>query len=196
MKKPQEINPEPVWHLCMPPVGMQRVLRLCVGVVAVAALSACAQLNPSAPPRIDDAGVSAQGIYPVTTRNIDRVRARATDTVNQARLGAGLGPVLLDPALVQSADGHSRSMSEQGRAWAFGADGSTAISRAQRAGFDGRVLGEVISETYETEVQAIAEWLNDPVSRAILLDPRAQRIGFGAFQEPSHKLWWTLTVGN
>jgi uncharacterized protein YkwD len=167
-----------------------------LGIAAIAVLSACAQLNPSAPPRIDAAGVSAQGIYPVTERNVGQVRQRAADTVNQARQSAGLGPVTLDPALVQSADGHSRSMSEQRRAWAFGADGSTAFSRAQRAGFQGRVLGEVISETYETEVQAVAEWMNDPVSRAILLDPRAQRIGLGVFQEPSFKLWWTLTVAN
>ncbi|MDO8884896.1 MAG: CAP domain-containing protein [Pseudotabrizicola sp.] len=185
-------------HILPPtsPGTAQRGLRLIASLAAIVVLSACAQLNPNAPPRLDATGASVQGVYPVTERNIGQVRSRAVDTVNQTRLAGGLAPVALDPALIQSADGHSRSMSQQGRAWSFGADGSTSIDRARRAGFDGRVLGELISETYETEVQAIETWMQTPATRAILLDPRARRIGLGVFQEPSNKLWWTLTVAN
>jgi len=171
-------------------------LRLLGSVAALAALSGCAQLNPAQPPRLTDAGASAQGIYPVTERNLPRVRQRALETVNNSRAAAGLPPVVLDPALVTAADGHSRSMSGQGRAWHFGPDGSSPLDRARRAGFDGVLIGELVSETYETEVQAIATWMGDPAQRAILLDPAARRIGLGVFQEPNNKLWWTLTVAN
>lgn len=177
----------------------QRVIVASRGVLGLGALlilSACAQLNPSAPPRLDEMGASVQGVYPVTTKNIDRVRQRAVDTVNNTRMGAGLTPVTLDPALVAAADGHSQSMSEQGRAWHFGADGSSPHTRARRAGFSGEVLGELVSETYESEVQAIATWMGTPSQRAVLMDPAARRIGLGVYQQPNNKLWWTLTVAN
>lgn len=176
--------------------AMFRELRMVAALGAIAALSACVQLNPGAAPRLDAMGGSVQGVYPVTERNIGQVRTRAVDTVNQIRLAQGLAPVALDPALIQAADGHSRSMADQGRAWAFGADSSTSVDRARRAGFAGQVIGELISETYETEVQAISTWMENPGTRSILLDPRARRIGLGAFQQPSNKLWWTLTVAN
>lgn len=137
-----------------------------------------------------------QGIYPVTEENLPQVRQRALETVNNSRAAAGLGPVALDPVLIAAADGHSRSMSEQGRAWHFGSDGSSPLERARRAGFAGEVIGELVSETYETEVQTIATWMGNPSQRAILLDPTARRIGVGVYQEPNNKLWWTLTVTN
>lgn len=167
-----------------------------LGLVAILTLGACAQLAPGAPPRLDETGASRQGIYPVTAANIARVRERALETVNNTRQSAGLGPVTLDPLLVQAADGHSKSMSEQNRAWLFGADGSSPPVRAKQAGFQGEVLGELVSETYESEVQAIATWMAKPEQRALLLDPGARRIGVGVWQEPSNKLWWTLTVAN
>ncbi|WP_082033122.1 CAP domain-containing protein [Celeribacter indicus] len=169
-------------------------LMLCIGLSL--ALAGCAQLNPSAPPRLDETGASVQGIYPVTMENIVQIRARAEATVNNTRTARGLAPVTLDSALVAAADSHSRSMAQQRRAWHFGADGSSPMDRARRAGFVGEILGELVSETYESEVQAIATWMGSPAQRAVLLDPMARRIGMGVFQEPNNKLWWTLTVAN
>ncbi|AJE45712.1 Allergen V5/Tpx-1 related protein [Celeribacter indicus] len=128
--------------------------------------------------------------------NIVQIRARAEATVNNTRTARGLAPVTLDSALVAAADSHSRSMAQQRRAWHFGADGSSPMDRARRAGFVGEILGELVSETYESEVQAIATWMGSPAQRAVLLDPMARRIGMGVFQEPNNKLWWTLTVAN
>ncbi len=171
-------------------------MRAAFGLVAVLAVAACAQLNPSAPPRLDKAGASAQGIYAVTPENVAGVRKRAEDTLNTTRAAAGLAPVALDAALVAAADGQSRAMAEQDRAWNFGADGSSPPDRARRAGFEGHVLGELVSETYENEVQTIATWMGTPAQRAVLLDPAARRIGLGVYREPGNKLWWTLTVAN
>ena len=169
-------------------------LRHLGSIAAIVALSACAQFSPATAPRLDERGASVQGIYPVTEENLPQVRLRALETVNNSRAAAGLGPVTLDPILTAAADGHSRSMSEQGRAWHFGPDGSSPLERARRVGFSGALIGELVSETYETEVQTIATWMGDPAQRAILLDPAARRIGVGVYQEPNNKLWWTLTV--
>lgn len=171
-------------------------LRHLGGIAAILALSACAQFSPATAPRLDERGASVQGIYPVTEENLPQVRLRALETVNNSRAAAGLGQVTLDTVLNAAADGHSRSMSEQGRAWHFGPDGSSPLERARRVGFSGALIGELVSETYETEVQTIATWMGDPMQRAILLDPAARRIGVGVYQELNNKLWWTLTVAN
>lgn len=158
----------------------------------MAALAAC---NPSAPPKLDATG-SATKAYIVTGKNVEQVRLRALDTVNNLRQSNGLNPLMLDPALVQAADGHSASMQRQNRAWAFGEDGSMPVSRARAAGFQGRVLGELVSETYESEVRAIATWMGQPEQKSIILDPTAQRMGFGVSQQENNKLWWTLTIAD
>ena len=90
---------------------------------------------------------------------------------------------------------HSRDMSLQNRPWHFGSDGSSPLDRAARAGFAGRVLGENISETYETELQTLSAWMTQPETRGVILDRNATDIGFAWFQEPSGKIWWTLIVG-
>ncbi|WP_158617212.1 CAP domain-containing protein [Falsigemmobacter faecalis] len=158
-------------------------------------LAGCADMTSTSAPRLTKDGAAARSNYAVTPKNIDAVRARALDTVNNTRSSAGLGPLALDGSLNSAAERHSASMSRQKRAWAFGEDGSSPIHRASQAGFQGGFLGEMVSETYQSEVQAIATWAAKPELRAILLDPRATRLGIGAFQDPDMKLWWTLNVG-
>lgn len=180
----------PTASLSIPAHRLPLSLRLGAGVLLMAALAAC---NPSAPPKLDATG-SATKVYIVTEKNVEQVRLRALDTVNNLRQSNGLTPLMLDPALVQAADAHSASMQRQNRAWAFGEDGSTPVSRARAAGFQGRILGELVSETYESEVRAIATWMGQPAQKAIVLDPSAQRMGFGVSQQENNKLWWTLTI--
>jgi len=158
-------------------------------------LAGCAELTSTSAPRLAKDGSAAWSSYAVTPKNIGAVRARALDTVNNTRSAAGLGPLSLDDSLNSAAERHSASMSRQKRAWAFGEDGSSPIHRATQAGFQGSFLGEMVSETYQSEVQAIATWAAKPELRAILLDPRATRMGVGAFQDPDMKLWWTLNLG-
>ncbi|MGC1261814.1 MAG: CAP domain-containing protein, partial [Jannaschia helgolandensis] len=104
-------------------------------------------------------------------------------------------PLTLDAKLTAAAETHSRDMSLQNRPWHFGSDGSSPIDRARRVGFDGRLLGEAISETYETELETVAAWLQEPGPRRVLLDPNGRRMGFGYFQESNGKIWYTLNVG-
>jgi uncharacterized protein YkwD len=58
------------------------------------------------------------------------------------------------------------------------------------------MLGENISETYETELETLAAWMDEAGTRDVILDPSATNLGFAWFQESNGKLWWTLVMGD
>ncbi len=66
-------------------------------------------------------------------------------------------------------------MSVQNRPWHFGSDGSSPLDRVQRVGYTGKLVGELISETYETELETLSAWMEQPDTRAIIMDPRPTR---------------------
>ena len=59
----------------------------------------------------------------------------------------------------------------------------------------GLMLGETISETYDTELETLGTWMEAPGSRGVILEPRALNMGFAWFQENNGKIWWTLVMG-
>ena len=67
--------------------------------------------------------------------------------------------------------------------------------RVVRVGYTGKLLGELISETYQTELVTLSDWMNQTDTRDMVLDIRATDMGFSWFQEPSGKLWWTMLLG-
>lgn len=172
--------------------GKQMLRRIVLLGLAGSALTACAGA-PSA--RIGPDGLPLPQIYPIRPEDVDAIQFRMEESINALRQAAGASPVALDAELIASAATHSRDMSVQNRPWLFGSDGSSPLDRARRAGFTGRLLGETISESYETELQTLAAWMQDPDTRSVILDPAARRIGFAWYQEPAGKIWWTLSVG-
>ena len=156
-------------------------------------LAACTGGTPVA--RIGPDGLPLPTVYQIGAGDVDAIQFRMEESINALRQAAGVTPVALDSNLIASAATHSRDMSVQNRPWLFGSDGSSPLDRAQRAGFTGRLIGEIISESYETELETLAAWTQDSDSRSVILDPTARRIGFAWYQEPAGKLWWTLTVG-
>lgn len=156
-------------------------------------LTACSSGTPVA--RIGPDGLPLPTVYQIGAGDVDAIQFRMEESINALRQAAGVAPVTLDSNLIASAATHSRDMSVQNRPWLFGSDGSSPLDRAQRAGFTGQLIGEAISESYETELETLAAWTQDPDTRAVILDPTARRIGFAWYQEPAGKLWWTLSVG-
>lgn len=155
------------------------------------ALAACAP----PPPALGPDGRPLPKLYRISNADARRLPFRALDAVNALREGAGVGPLELDSNLSAAAATHARDMSVQNRPWHFGSDGSSPIDRAQRAGFTGQLLGEAISETFETELETVAAWLQEPGPRRVLLDQQGRRMGFAFFQEANGKIWYTLNVG-
>ncbi len=117
------------------------------------------------------------------------------DSVNALRSASGQAPLVLDPSLNAAAATHSRDMSIQNRPWHFGSDGSSPIDRVQRVGYSGELVGENISETYESELETLGAWMEQPGTRRVILSPNATDLGFSWFQESNGKIWWTLVTG-
>lgn len=140
-------------------------------------------------------GLPLPQVYTIKAGETGAIQFRMLDSVNSLRKAAGVVDVLLDSELNAAAATHSRDMAAQNRPWLFGSDGSSPLDRAKRAGFRGRVTGENISESYETELETLAAWMEQPDTRAVILDPNARRMGFSWFQDPRGKIWWTLTMG-
>ena len=155
--------------------------------------AACAQ--PSAPPATGADGRPLPKVYKIRGGDTAKLQFRMLDSVNSLRQASGAAPVQLNAKLNAAAATHSRDMSVQNRPWHFGSDGSSPIDRVLRAGYEGLMLGEVISETYETELETLGAWMEQPSSRIVILEPRARDVGFSWFQEDNGKIWWTMVFG-
>ena len=161
---------------------------------AALALSACAAPPPSAPTLGPD-GRPLPQVYRINSASEGRIQYRVLDSVNSLRQAAGAAPVDLNASLNAAAATHSRDMSVQNRPWHFGSDGSSPIDRVRRVGYTGEMLGENISETYETELETLGAWMEESATRDVILDPEAREMGFSWYQEPNGKIWWTMIMG-
>ncbi len=164
---------------------MIRILSILLALTV--ALSACVPASTT--------GGKAGGSYRISRSDAGTIQFRMLDSVNALRSSAGVTPLALDAKLNAAAATHSRDMSVQNRPWHFGSDGSSPLDRVKRAGYEGTMLGENISETYETELETLAAWMEDDVTRRVILSPEARRMGFAWHQDPSGKIWWTMTLG-
>ncbi len=158
-------------------------------------LSACAPSTTSSS-RVGADGQPLPKVYRIRKGNQSKIQFRVLDSVNALRQASGAAPVQLDAKLNSVAATHSRDMSRQNRPWDFGSDGSSPIDRVQRVGYPGRFTGEAIAESYETELETLGAWMEDPGSRPVILDRRAVNMGFSWHQESNGKIWWTLVMGS
>jgi uncharacterized protein YkwD len=142
----------------------------------------------------NSSGGGSSKVYRI--RGADKIQFRMLDSVNALRSSAGANAVVLNAPLNAAAATHSRDMSVQNRPWHFGSDGSSPLDRVQRAGYAGQMLGENISETYESELETLGAWMDESGTRSVIMDPKAVNMGFSWFQERNGKIWWTLIMGN
>lgn len=160
-------------------------------LVAALALAGCVGQGP----QLGADGRPLPKVYEIKKGDEGRVTYSLIDSVNALRQAANAQPLTLNPLLTAAAATHSRDMAVQNRPWHFGSDGSSPIERVRRTGYQGRMLGEDISETYENELETLSAWMGSPDTRAVLLDPVARDIGFSWYQEPGGKIWWTVVTG-
>lgn len=151
-------------------------------------MAACA---PSSGPT-----ATGPGVYRIARGDTAKIQFRMLDSVNALRSASGQAPLELDPKLNAAAATHARDMSVQNRPWHFGSDGSSPIDRVRRVGYAGTLVGENISETYESELETLAAWMEKPDTRRVILSPDANQLGFAWFQENNGKIWWTMVTGS
>jgi uncharacterized protein YkwD len=157
------------------------MLRPALALLALVTLVACA--SPSSEGRISPG-------------DADAIRLRHLDAVNAVRAENGLAPVQLSAQLNAAAETHARDMSIQQRAWHFGSDLTSPRERAFRAGYQGEVVGENLSEGADSDLTVLATWLDFQDTREVILDPSARGLGIGWFQEPNTgKIWWVELLG-
>lgn len=168
--------------------------RAAFSLLAAATLAACAPPPPPAP-RLGPDGRPLPRVYRIDSSATAEIQFRMLDAVNALRQARGAAPLQLNAELNAAAATHSRDMSIQNRPWHFGSDGSSPLDRVRRVGYTGELLGENISETYETELETLAAWMEMPDTRDVILEPRARDLGFAWFQEDNGKIWWTLITG-
>lgn len=166
-----------------------------LGLIFSAALALTACTTQQQPQPGSD-GKPLPRVYRIRAGDRAEVQYRMLDSVNSLRQAAGRAPVELDAKLNAAAATHSRDMSIQNRPWHFGSDGSSPIDRVRRVGYEGGLIGENISETYETELETLAAWMDEPGTRQVILAPDARKMGFSWLQEPNGKIWWTLVTGS
>ena len=159
---------------------------------AAATLAACAR-PPEVPLGAD--GKPLPQVYVIAPGSESAIAFRVLDGMNALRRAKNAPALSFSAELNAASATHSRDMAVQNRPWHFGSDGSSPLIRAERAGYPGKLLGELISETFETELQTLANWAGQQDTREVLLDPRATDLGFGWFQESNGKIWWAAMVG-
>lgn len=163
-----------------------------LAVCGMIALSACAPAEPT----VGADGRPLPTVYEIGRGDENKIPFRLLDAVNTLRTAKGVPPMLFNAQLTAAATTHSRDMSVQNRPWHFGSDGSSPLVRVQRVGYPGMLMGELISETYETELETLSAWMSQRDTRDVILDATANEMGFSWFQEPSGKIWWTMVTGN
>lgn len=165
------------------------ILTLCMAIFA-----GCAPAPQET--RLGSDGLPLPQLYRIKDRDTAKIQFRMLDSVNTLRGASGQPPVELDATLNAAAATHSKDMSVQNRPWHFGSDGSSPIQRIARVGYTGELIGENISETYETELVTLGAWMDRPDTRRVILSGDADQMGFAWFQERNGKIWWTLVMGN
>lgn len=163
---------------------------IAIALVSTAVLAACSPVTTGA-----DGTVRVSKGYRIPAGGEAQIQYRMLDSMNALRKTVNAPPLVLNAQLNAAAATHSRDMSVQNRPWHFGSDGSSPLDRVKRAGYGGRLVGEAISETFETELETLAAWMEEPATKEIILDPQAREMGFDYFQEPNGKIWWTLVTG-
>ncbi len=169
---------------------MKRLLTLVF--VSLFTLAAC----DSTPAPVGPDGIPLPKVYKISEKDTGKIQLRMLDSINALRKAAGADPLQLDAKLNAAAATHSRDMSVQNRSWHFGSDGSSPLDRVSRTGYSGMMLGENISETYETELVTLAAWMDRSDTKDVILDPNAKNMGFAWHQDPNGKIWWTLVTGS
>ena len=167
------------------------MLKIIISILISVILVGCAPQEIQMAPD----GKPVPKIYDMRAQSTAQIQFRMLDAVNVLRSSRSLNSLQLNAQLNASAATHSRDMSVQNRPWHFGSDGSSPLDRARRLKYSGEVLGEVMSETFENELDTHSAWMGNKNTRAVILDPNALDLGFSWYQEPSGKIWWTLVIG-
>ena len=120
--------------------------------------------------------------------------AAAQSMISGYRSNNGLGPVTLDPELMQLAAAQAQIMAAKGKLDHDG--GAPFQERIRKSGFDAAVAVENIGAGYHTLAEAFSGWRDSPPHRANMLNGSVTRMGIAAVYTPKskYKVFWSLIL--
>jgi uncharacterized protein YkwD len=136
----------------------------------------------AAPALLDSAAVARETLGLV---NAAREQPRACGS----RAFAAAAPLQMSAALTKAAAKHAADLSAHDRLTHEGTDGSSPGTRATRAGYQWRTIGENIAAGPETARQVIAGWLASSEHCANIMDERFTEMGI------AYRVDWQTRAG-
>ena len=124
--------------------------------------------------------------------------ARAVPRTCGERAFGAAPPVAWDDALGAAALAHSRDMAARRHMAHQGSDGSEVATRAMRAGYAWRLIGENIAAGQPTAREAVDGWIESPGHCANLMNPRFTEMGAGYAISRARMpgfVYWTQVFG-
>lgn len=120
--------------------------------------------------------------------------AAAASMISQYRANNGLGPVAVDPALMQLAETQASAMAAANKL-----DHDVRSPLAKRltgAGYPTDKAVENVSAGYHTLAEAFSGWRDSPPHRANMLAGDVTKLGIAASYAPNtkYKVFWTLIL--
>jgi uncharacterized protein YkwD len=156
-----------------------------IGALAVVLAACASEVAPPEQPTFYRSMASPVAELDATT---------AASMISGYRQNNGLGPVTLDPALMQMAQAQAQAMAARDKI-TNDTKGEFA-KRMKAAGFDAKVSVENISAGYHTLAEAFSGWRDSPPHRANMLKTGVSRMGIAAVYQPSskYKVFWALIM--
>jgi uncharacterized protein YkwD len=118
----------------------------------------------------------------------------AQSMISGYRGNNGLGPVTIDPELMQLAAVQAQIMAAKGK---LDHDvGAPFQERIKKSGFEASVAVENIGAGYHTLAEAFSGWRDSPPHRANMLNSSVTRMGIAAVYTPKskYKVFWSLIL--
>ena len=160
---------------------------VCGVFIGAAALSGCASDNapPAGQPTFYQSLASPDAKLDANT---------AQSMISGYRTNNGLGPVVIDPELMQLAADQARAMAAQDKL-----DHSVSRpfqQRLQQSGFNASIAVENIGAGYDNLAEAFSGWRESPAHRANMLNRDVTRMGIATAYAPHsrYKVFWSLIL--
>jgi uncharacterized protein YkwD len=120
----------------------------------------------------------------------------AASMISLYRSNNGLGPVVVDPALMALAENQSTSMAKRNK---LDHEITAPLGvRLNRSGYPATLAVENISAGYHTMAEAFSGWRDSPPHRANMLKSGVTKLGIAATYAPNtkYKVFWTMILAS
>ena len=125
---------------------------------------------------------------------VDPVVAELLEGHNQERAKAGLGPLKLEPKLMEAARAHAKDMAERVEMTHEGSDGSTPQQRVVGAGYHYLLTGENVARGYRAIPEVMQSWMESPPHKKNILGDFTE-IGLAKALDKEGKPYWCADFG-